>query len=47
MSERQGPHFANIECVCRYAILLVIICHTTYLFAELPYPIHRVTVMGW
>ena len=47
MSERQKPHFAYIECVRGYAILLVIICHATYLFPELPYPVHRVTVMGW
>src|SRR3978361_2265537 len=30
-----------------YAILLVIICHTTYLFPELPYPVHRVAILGW
>jgi peptidoglycan/LPS O-acetylase OafA/YrhL len=30
-----------------YAILLVIVCHATYLFPELPYPVHRVTVLGW
>lgn len=47
MSDRQKPHFAYIECVRGYAILLVIICHATYLFPNLPYPVHRVTVLGW
>jgi peptidoglycan/LPS O-acetylase OafA/YrhL len=47
MSGRQKPHFAYIECARGYAILLVIICHATYLFPELPYPVHRVTVLGW
>lgn len=47
MNERQKPHFAYIECVRGYAILLVIICHATYLFPGLPYPVHRMTVMGW
>ncbi|WP_158921967.1 acyltransferase [Acidisphaera sp. S103] len=47
MSERQRPHFAYIECVRGYAILLVILCHATYLFPGLPYPVHRVTVLGW
>jgi peptidoglycan/LPS O-acetylase OafA/YrhL len=47
MSDRQTPHFAYIECVRGYAILLVITCHATYLFPELPYPVHRVTVLGW
>ncbi len=47
MSEGQAPRFAFIECVRGYAGLLVIICHTTYLFPELPYPLHRVTVLGW
>jgi peptidoglycan/LPS O-acetylase OafA/YrhL len=47
VSDRQKPHFAYIECVRGYAVLLVIMCHTTYLFPELPYPVHRVTVLGW
>ncbi len=47
MSDRQKPHFAYIECVRGYAILLVIICHATYLFPGLPYPVHRITVFGW
>jgi peptidoglycan/LPS O-acetylase OafA/YrhL len=47
VSDRQKPHFAYIECVRGYAILLVITCHATYLFPELPYPVHRVTVLGW
>jgi peptidoglycan/LPS O-acetylase OafA/YrhL len=47
VSDRQTPHLAYIECVRGYAILLVIICHGTFLFPELPYPVHRVTVLGW
>jgi peptidoglycan/LPS O-acetylase OafA/YrhL len=47
VTEPRKPHFAYIECVRGYAILLVIICHATYLFPELPYPVHRVTVLGW
>lgn len=47
MGDRHKPHYAYIECVRGYAILLVIICHATYLFPELPYPVHRVTVLGW
>jgi peptidoglycan/LPS O-acetylase OafA/YrhL len=47
LSDRQTPRFEFIECVRGYAGLLVIICHTTYLFPELPYPLHRVTVLGW
>lgn len=47
MSDPQKPYYAYMECVRGYAILLVIICHATYLFPELPYPVHRVTVLGW
>ena len=47
MGGRQKPHFAYIECIRGYAVLLVIICHGTYLFPDLPWPVHRVTVLGW
>ncbi|WP_428537432.1 acyltransferase family protein [Rhodopila sp.] len=47
MGELRKPHFAYIECVRGYAILLVIICHGTYLFPDLPYPVHRISVLGW
>jgi peptidoglycan/LPS O-acetylase OafA/YrhL len=47
VSDRQKPHHAYIECVRGYAIMLVITCHTTYLFPQLPYPVHRLTVLGW
>ncbi|HEY0182151.1 MAG TPA: acyltransferase [Rhodopila sp.] len=47
MISRPKPHFAYIECVRGYAVLLVIMCHATYLFPQLPYPVHRVTVLGW
>jgi peptidoglycan/LPS O-acetylase OafA/YrhL len=45
--EQQKQHFAFIECVRGYAIVLIIICHTTYLVPELPYPVHRIAVLGW
>ena len=47
MTQWQKPHFAYIECVRGYAILLVIICHAAYLVPNLPYPVHRVAVLGW
>lgn len=48
MTERLKPHFAYIECVRGYAVLLVIVCHATYSLApNLPYPVHRVAVLGW
>ncbi len=45
--ERRKPHFAYIECVRGYAVLLVIVCHASYLLPDLPYPVHRVAVLGW
>ena len=47
MTDPRKAHFAYIECARGYAILFVIICHTTYLFPGLPYPVHRLTVLGW
>src|ERR1700761_4455064 len=41
------PHVQFIDAVRGYAVSLVILCHTTYLFPELPYPVHRVAVLGW
>jgi peptidoglycan/LPS O-acetylase OafA/YrhL len=41
------PHYAFIECVRGYAALMVIVAHSTYLFPGLPYPVHRLAVIGW
>jgi peptidoglycan/LPS O-acetylase OafA/YrhL len=41
------PLFAYIDCVRGYAVVLVITCHLTGAFAELPYPVHRLTTLGW
>ncbi|HVC63521.1 MAG TPA: hypothetical protein VND19_24545 [Acetobacteraceae bacterium] len=40
------PLFAYINCIRGYAVLLVITCHLTYEFGNLPYPVHRLTVTG-
>lgn len=45
-SERAGK-LAYIDCLRGYAVLMVMLCHTTYAFPELPYPVHRLTVFGW
>lgn len=47
MRESGKPHYAFIDCVRGYAVLLVVLVHATYLFPNLPYPIHRLTVVGW
>ncbi len=41
------PHLLYIDCVRGYAVLLVILCHLAYQFPQLPYPVHRLAVMGW
>lgn len=41
------PKFAYIDCLRGYAVLLVMITHTTYVFAGLPYPVHKVGAYGW
>ena len=41
------PHHNYIDCVRGYAVLLVMTAHYAYLFPNLPYPVHRVAVMGW
>jgi peptidoglycan/LPS O-acetylase OafA/YrhL len=43
MKDRYG----FIDCVRGYAVLLVLTCHLAYEFPGLPYPVHRVVVMGW
>jgi peptidoglycan/LPS O-acetylase OafA/YrhL len=40
-------HLGYIDAVRGYAVLFVILCHATYLFPGLPYPVHRITVLGW
>lgn len=42
-----GRRSAFIDCVRGYAILLVITSHLTYSYPNLPYPVHRFTVLGW
>jgi peptidoglycan/LPS O-acetylase OafA/YrhL len=39
--------YAFIDCVRGYAILLVITCHLTAAYANLPYLVHRFTTLGW
>ncbi|HVJ52735.1 MAG TPA: acyltransferase [Aliidongia sp.] len=47
MPSATKPHFGYIDCLRGYAVTMVILCHLTYQFPELPYPVHRETVMGW
>jgi peptidoglycan/LPS O-acetylase OafA/YrhL len=37
---------AYIHCLRGYAVLLVITTHVTYVYPELPYPVHRITAQG-
>jgi len=41
------PLFAFIDCVRGYAVLLVITCHLTGAYPELPWPVRRFTTLGW
>jgi len=41
------PHYGYIDCVRGYAVLMVMTGHFAYLFPNLPYPVHRLAVMGW
>lgn len=43
----QAPYLQYIDCIRGYAIVLVITCHFAFVYAELPYPVHRVVVTGW
>ena len=43
----RGQHYAFIDCARGYAILMVIACHVSYLYPNLPYPVHRVVEAGW
>jgi peptidoglycan/LPS O-acetylase OafA/YrhL len=44
---RETPLLRYIDCARGYAVLLVISCHLTALFPELPYPVQRVVANGW
>ena len=42
------PRFDYIDCVRGYAVLLVITAHyAEQVFPNLPFPVHRLAVMGW
>ncbi len=41
------PKFAYVDCLRGYAVLMVIVCHTTYAIPQLPSPVHRLGVFGW
>jgi len=41
------PHLQYIDCLRGYAVLLVITIHLTYTVPQLPYPVARITSMGW
>ncbi len=41
------PHFAYIDCVRGYAVLLVIASHLAFAFPELPNPVRRLVITGW
>ena len=43
----EKPKYDYIDCVRGYAVMLVITTHLTYLFPELPYPVQRITKLGW
>ncbi len=43
-----GDHrYAFIDCARGYAILMVIACHVSYLYPNLPYPVRRLVETGW
>ncbi|HEV2676648.1 MAG TPA: acyltransferase [Aliidongia sp.] len=44
---KKKPHLLYIDCLRGYAILMVIACHLTYEFPDLPYPVKIVTTSGW
>ncbi len=43
----EHPNYAYIDALRGWAILLVITCHATFSYPELPYPVHRLTELGW
>jgi peptidoglycan/LPS O-acetylase OafA/YrhL len=42
----RAPQLAYVDCLRGYAVLLVITSHLTYVYPNLPYPVHRLTVLG-
>jgi peptidoglycan/LPS O-acetylase OafA/YrhL len=44
---RAARHLRYIDCTRGYAVLMVITSHLTYKFPQLPYPVSRITTMGW
>ena len=47
MSLREVSRLAYVDCVRGYAVLLVISCHLAYEYVNLPWPVHRLAVLGW
>lgn len=47
MPAHQTTKFAYIDALRGYAVLLVITCHAGEMFAELPYPLRKLTNFGW
>jgi peptidoglycan/LPS O-acetylase OafA/YrhL len=52
MPHQPGPvhdtrKYAYIDAIRGYAVLLVITCHTGGMFAQLPYPLKKLTNFGW
>jgi peptidoglycan/LPS O-acetylase OafA/YrhL len=47
VSGTNNRHFAYIDSIRGYAVALVVLCHATGLLPNLPYPVHRLTVLGW
>jgi peptidoglycan/LPS O-acetylase OafA/YrhL len=41
------PKHAYIDALRGYAVLLVITCHTGRMFGQLPYPVKKLTNVGW
>jgi len=46
-AEAEKPKYAFVDALRGYAVLLVITCHTGGMFAELPYPLKKLTNLGW
>jgi peptidoglycan/LPS O-acetylase OafA/YrhL len=43
----RAAHLLYIDCLRGYAVLMVITCHLTFEFPELPYLVRRLTSSGW
>ena len=40
-------HLVYLDCIRGYAIFMVIVCHLTSVYPELPYPVLRQATNGW